>query len=253
MSLDQRLTRDELAALRRLSTCEVADAIETFEVRLRNEGLMDSGIHCLFPELRPLVGYAVTARVRTSEPPMTGRSYPDRTDWWNYLLTIPAPRVVVLQDLDSRPGRGSCAGEIHAHVFAALGCAGVVTNGAVRDLPAVERLGFAFFAGNVALSRVYYHMLEFGRPVEVGGLTVAPGDLLHGDVHGVLQIPPEIARDIPAAAIRLAALEAQVIEIADSPNPSIDELRDAVLNSVDRRPPGVPPPGKRTPVEPSGS
>ncbi|HUI42312.1 MAG TPA: RraA family protein [Terriglobia bacterium] len=226
------LTPEELEPLRRLTSCEVADAIEHFDIRLRNEGFMDSSVRCVFPNFPSMVGYAVTAQVRTSEPPMTGRSYPDRTDWWNYLLTIPAPRVVVLEDLDRTPGRGSCAGDVHAHVFRALGCVGLVTNGAVRDLPSVESMGFSFFAGNVVPSRVYFHMLEFGLPVEVGGLTVRPGDLLHGDRHGVIKIPGSIARDLPAAAARVAALESAVIEVADSPNPALDQLREAVLRSV---------------------
>jgi len=232
MSLEPLLTAEELESLRGLNSCQVADAIEAFDVRLRNEGFMDSSIRCMFPNLPPMAGYAVTARIRTSEPPMTGRAYPDRTDWWNYLLTIPAPRVVVLEDLDRQPGLGSCAGEVHAHIFKALGCAGLVTNGAVRALQAAESIGFCFFAGNVAVSRVYFHMLEFGLPVEVGNLKVQSGDLLHGDRHGVVSIPASIARDIPTAAARVSALEQRVLEVADSPNPSLEELREAMQQSV---------------------
>ena len=147
MAIEAVLTLEELESLRKLSSCQIADAIETFDVRLRNEGFMDSSVRCMFPTLLPIVGYAVTARFRTSEPPMTGTGYLDRTDWWNYLLTIPAPRVIVLEDLDRYPGFGSCAGEVHAHIFKALGCAGLVTNGAVRDLEAAESISFRFFAG----------------------------------------------------------------------------------------------------------
>ena len=232
MSLEPVLTPEELELLRRLNSCQVADAIETFDVRLRNEGFTDSSMRCIFQNLPPMVGYAVTARIRTSEPPMSGRAYPDRTDWWNYLLTIPAPRVVVLEDLDRRPGRGSCAGEVHTRILKALGCVGLVTNGAVRDLQAVESFNFCFFAGSVAASRAYYHMLEFGISVEVGNLKVRPGDLLHGDRHGVISIPASIARNIPAAAARVSALERPVLELADSPNPTIEELREAVRQAV---------------------
>jgi len=191
-----------------------------------------ASVRCMFPNLPPAVGYAVTARVRTSEPPMTGRSYPDRTDWWNYLLTIPTPRVVVLEDMDRQPGLGSCAGEVHAHIFKALGCVALVTNGAVRDLEAVESIGFCFFAASVAVSRAYFHMLEFGIPVEIGNLKVQPGDLLHGDRHGVVSIPASIAGQILAAAARVAALERRVIEVADSAKPTLEELREAVRQSV---------------------
>jgi len=232
MPMDSSLTPGDLALLRQLNTCQVADAIETFDVRLRNEGFVGASVHCLFPSLPPVVGYAVTARVRTSEPPMSGTSYPDRTDWWNYLLTIPAPRVVVLEDLDRNPGLGSCAGEVHSHIFKALGCAALVTNGGVRDLQAVESIGFCLFAANVAVSRAYFHMLEFGIPVEIGNLKVRPGDLLHGDRHGVISIPASIAGQIPTAAARVAALERRVIEVADSAKPTLEELREAVRQSV---------------------
>jgi regulator of RNase E activity RraA len=232
MALETALTPEELEGLRHLSSCQVADAIETFEVRLRNQGFMDSSIRCMLPNLPPMAGYAVTARIRTAEPPMTGRSYPDRTDWWSYLRTIPAPRVVVLEDMDRHPGFGSCAGEVHAHIFKALGCVGLVTNGAVRDLQAAESIGFGFFAGSVAVSRAYYHMVEFGMPVEVRNLKLGPGDLLHGDRHGVITIPASIAREVPAAAARIAQLERRVLEVADSPNPSLEELREAVQQSV---------------------
>ena len=232
MAVDPVPTPGEIEPLGRLSSCQVADAIETFDVRLRNEGFMDSTVRCMFPDLPPMVGYAVTAHVRTSEPPMTGSAYPDRTDWWAYLLTRPAPRVIVLEDLDRRPGLGSCAGEVHAHIFRALGCAGLVTNGAVRDLESARSIGYCFFAASVAVSRAYYHMVDFGDPVEVGGLKVRPGDLLHGDRHGVISVPASIAREIPAAAARIAALERRVLEVADSPNPSLQRLRDAVQQSV---------------------
>jgi 4-hydroxy-4-methyl-2-oxoglutarate aldolase len=229
----EALREEELEALRRLSSCQVADAIETFNVRLRNEGLMDASVRCMFPQQQSMTGYAVTARIRTAKPPMTEKGYADRTDWWNYLQTIPAPRVIVMEDLDRPSGRGSCAGEVHAHIFRSLGCVGLITNGAVRDLEAVEPTGFAFFAGNVAVSHVYFHLLDFGLSVEVGGLQVRPGELLHGDRHGVIQIPISIAAKVPAAAQRIAQLERRVLEVADSPNPSIEELRHAVQQSVE--------------------
>lgn len=232
MPMDAILNAEELKLLRGVTTCQVADAIDSFNVRLRNQGYMGPSVSCIFPKLPPMVGYAVTARIRTSEPPMAERPYPERTDWWRYLLTIPAPRVVVIEDLDRTPGRGSCAGEVHAHIYKALGCSGLITNGAVRDLQAAESIGFCLFAGSVVVSRAYYHMLEFGMPVEIASLRIQPGDLLHGDRHGIINIPPSIARDIPASVARLAALERKVLETADSPQVSLDDLRDAVKESV---------------------
>ena len=136
-----------LDALQQLDTCSVANAIETFDVRLRNEGFTDGSVRCLFGDLPAVAGYAVTARIRTSTPPPVGHVYYDRTDWWNYIATVPAPRFVVVQDIDDRPGLGAFLGEVHANILRALGCAAYLTNGAVRDLPAVASDGVAGHRG----------------------------------------------------------------------------------------------------------
>jgi 4-hydroxy-4-methyl-2-oxoglutarate aldolase len=189
-----------LEDLRALSTCVVASAIETFGVRLRNKGFSDSRLHCMFPELPPAVGYAATARIRSSDPPMDGHSYYDHGAWWESLLRIPAPRIVVIEDVDSEPGLGAFIGEVHANILLALGCVAVVTNGGVRDLPDVRKIGLQMFAGNVSVSHAYAHVFDFGGTVEIAGLTVHPGDLIQGDLHGVQTIPSEIAARVPGKA-----------------------------------------------------
>jgi len=222
------LSPAQLDALRRFDTCIVANAIETFNVRLRDAGFADSSVRSLFPKLPPLVGYAATVRIRYSGPPVKGSVAVERTDWWNALLAVPAPRVVVIQDVSERPGFGSFIGEVHAHVLKALGCDGVVTNGSVHDLPGIAAAGFQLFAGSVAVSHAYVHIVDFGKPVEVGGLKVSPGDLLHADQHGVLSVPKEIAAEIPAVAGQLLDRERQVIEFCRSPEFSVEKLREAV-------------------------
>jgi 4-hydroxy-4-methyl-2-oxoglutarate aldolase len=224
--MKSELTASQFEALRRLGTCTVANAIETFEVRLRNAGFADSSIRCMFEDFPPMVGYAAPARIRSTNPPMKGPSPYDRTDWWNYLLTIPAPRVAVLQDVDKKPGVGSFVGEVHAHILQALGCVGLVTNGAVRSLDRVKPSGFQLFAGNVAVSHAYAHIFEFGAPVEVGGLKISPGDILHADRHGVLTVPAEIAERVPAAAENVLALEKAIVGLCSSPQFSIERLRE---------------------------
>src|SRR5258706_5094729 len=138
------LTPDQVEEFRRLDSCAVSNAVETFQLRLRNEGFTDDSVHALFDELPPVVGHAVTARIRCSTPPPVGHSYHDRTDWWTYILTVPAPRVVVVQDIDERPGLGAFVGDVHAHILQALGCVAYATNGTVRDLDEVRTLGFQF-------------------------------------------------------------------------------------------------------------
>jgi len=222
------LTSEQLEILRLLDACTLANAIETFHERLRNEGFTDNSVHCLFPHLRPMLGYAATVKIRGSAPPTADRRYPDRTDWWDYILSLPAPRVVVVQDVATKAGLGSLLGVVHVNILRALGCAGAVTNGAVRDLPAAEKLGFQLFAGSISVSHAYVHIVEFGTPVEIGGLKIESGDLLHGDLHGVQSIPSAIAREIPLVVAEIIAREQELITLCQSKDFSIEKLRAAI-------------------------
>jgi len=222
------LTLEQLEALRRLDACTLANAIETFHERLRNEGFLDNSIHCLFPRLQPMLGYAATIKIRGSAPPTADGNYPERTDWWDYVVSLPTPRVIVVEDVSTRPGLGSFVGAVHMNILRALHCVGVVTNGSVRDIPAAESAGFHFFAGSVTVSHAYIHMVEIGKPVQVGGLKIQSGDLLHGDLHGVQSIPLDIAGQVPAVAAEIAAKEQAIIALCRSPEFSLEKLRAAV-------------------------
>jgi len=219
------LSREELEALQALETCAVEDAIETFDLRARNTGFASSEVRCLFEEFPPIVGYAATARMRAGERPMSGRSYSDRTDWWNSVLSIPEPRIVVMEDLDDPPGVGALLGDVHAAMLRALGCIGFITNGAVREVSAIRKLGFQVFARNRAMSHAYARIIDFGSPVMVGGMEVRPGDLLHGDAHGVVSVPRQIVAQIPRVAAQLAQRDRRVLSVCQSPDFSVEKLR----------------------------
>ena len=95
----------------------------------------------------------------------------------------------------------------------------------MRDLAPVHALGFQCFAPHVAVSHAYVHIVDFGRPVTVGGLTIASGDIVYGDRHGLLSLPEDIVEQIPAAVERMAMAEREVIALCQSPDFSIDRLR----------------------------
>jgi len=225
MATDPLLCEKDLEALRALDTCTVSNAVETFEVRLRNTGFADSRIRCIFEDLPPMVGFAATARLRSGEPPVSGGIFHDRSDWWNSILSIPRPRIVVLEDIDDPPGVGAFLGDVHAAMLSALGCVGYVTNGAVRELPRVREMGLPLFAGNVAVSHAYAHIFDFGAVVTVGGLEVKPGVVLHGDRHGLLTVPRETIREIPTVAEKLRLTERKIIDLCRSEDFSIEQLR----------------------------
>lgn len=222
------LTSDQLEALRRLDACTLANAIETFQLRLRNEGFTRGATRCLFPKLQPMLGYAATVKIRGASPPTGARTYLDRTDWWDYIQSVPPPRIVVVQDVSAQPGLGALLGEVHVNILKALGCAGAVTNGAVRDVSAISDLGFPLFAGNLSVSHSYVHIVEIGAPVEIDGLAITSGDLLHGDLHGVQSIPGEIAAKLPAVAAQITAREHALVALCRSPGFTLEKLRAAV-------------------------
>jgi regulator of RNase E activity RraA len=112
-----------------------------------------------------------------------------------------------------------------------MGCTGAITNGAVRGLPGVERLGFRLFSGRISVSHAYIHIVETGGVVEVGGLRIAPGDLIHGDVHGVVRVPLNVANEIPAVAARIREQEGRVIQYCQSPEFNIGQLRSIVASN----------------------
>jgi regulator of RNase E activity RraA len=227
----QPIALDVFQALQALDTCSVANAIEATGVRLRDEGYADATVRCLFPDLPPLVGYAFTLRVGTAHPKVAGVRHVDHIDWAPQLLAVPEPRILVVQDVTSHPHTGSGLGEVHANICQAMGCTGVVTNGAVRDLPALRALGFHAFATFVSVSHAYVHVIEAGTPVQVGGMTVRCGDLLHGDRHGVLCIPPGVAAALPDIARDQRAQERKIIDYCRSPEFTVQGIA-ALLQQV---------------------
>ncbi len=214
-----------LDELRGWNTPTIANAIELFNFRPRNVGFMNTDIKCIFPEMEVMVGYAVTATIRANErPPQDARA---RTlALYDHVLSLPAPRVVVIKDLDDPPAVGSFWGEVNGNTFKAHGCIGVVTDGGVRDLDEVEALGFHYFAREVIVSHAYVHVVDVGVPVEIGGLTIRPGDLIHADKHGVMTVPVEIAHLVPEAARRIEDRERALINFCKSPEFSSAGLRE---------------------------
>jgi 4-hydroxy-4-methyl-2-oxoglutarate aldolase len=211
--------------LLKFDTCTVSNAIERLKGRLRNEGSVPGSVlRCQFPKLGPMLGYAATGKMRSTSAPVSGRAYHENMHWWRYVASIPEPRVMVIEDVDESPGAGALVGELHAVISRALNCIGYVTNGSVRDLPAVEAVGFHLFAGSVAVSHMYAHVSEYGRPVKIGGVEILPGDLIQGDRHGVHTIPLSIASDIPKMASEILMEERELKEFCQSSRFSLQGL-----------------------------
>jgi regulator of RNase E activity RraA len=115
---------------------------------------------------------------------------------------------------------------VQTHVHKGLGCAGVVTDGSVRDLEAMAP-DFLVLAGSIMPSHAHVHLVDYGGTVSVAGMTVSPNDVIHADRHGAVVIPPEAVKEIPSAVALIARREKVIIDVSKSPGFSIARLRQA--------------------------
>lgn len=222
----QPLTAEELETLRAIPTPAVANAIELFNLRPRTMGFMGPEVRQMFPALPPIIGYAVTARTVSAHGP-GAKGAPPRHEYWRYIESRgPGPRIAVVEDLDDPPSIGAFFGEVNSNIHKALGCVGAITNSGIRDMDEVETLGFPIWAGCVIVSHAYVYLVDYDTPVRVGGLVVEPGELLLADRHGVIQIPLEIARELPEAVKQVEAREKAIIAYCQSGEFSADGLAE---------------------------
>ena len=224
------VTKDQLEFLRSLDTPTVCNLIEMVAPERRGRGYTVKHLHCPFPDLPPMVGFAKTVTIRTRDKvPLGEASYmAKRLDYLDYVAAAPVPSVVVIEDLDGEhAGFGAFWGEVQSNLHKALGCLGTITNGSIRDIAMIPP-GFQMLAGSISPSHAYVHVVDYGQPVVVAGLTVAPGDLLHADQHGVVRVPPETAAEIPAAAERMRRQEQAIRDYCRSQDFSLEGLRAVV-------------------------
>ena len=223
------LSAEELQSLRKFDTPTICNALEIVAPQRRTIGFTTRNLFCLHPALPPMVGYACTATARAMQPSEKSKAEvrAQRFAYFDYIAAAPAPRIMVIQDLHSQPGFGAFWGEVQTNIHKALGCLGAITNGSIRDLDMAAE-GFQLLAGVVAPSHAWTHLVDFGTQVDVCGMVVQSGDLVHADRHGAVVIPHEVARKVPEAADLLGRREAVILQAAKSAHFSVDLLKRAI-------------------------
>jgi 4-hydroxy-4-methyl-2-oxoglutarate aldolase len=201
----------DLKRLAQYDTPTICNTIEVFEVQPRTAGYMDGRIRACFPEMPPAVGYAATATMRCALPRAEGDVYGSLDEQVARFAELPGPAMVVFQDLDDPPVAATF-GEIMCTTYQTFGAVGLITSGAARDLDQVRRIGFPAFSNGAICSHGYSHIVDLGRTVRVGGLTIHNGDLIHADCNGVATIPVEIASEVADAAAEYCKAEAIVLD-----------------------------------------
>jgi regulator of RNase E activity RraA len=209
------VSESQFAFLRSIDTPTACNLIEIVAPERRGFGYTAVHLHCPFPDLPPMVGFAKTVTIRARDR-VSGSSYMQkRMDYLDYVAAEPRPGVVVIQDLDEPAGYGAFWGEVQTNVHKALGCLGTVTNGSVRDIAQVAE-GFQMLAGSIAPSHAYVHVVEFGVPVTIHGMAAKSGDLIHADRHGAVVVPADKIDAMREALDGLMKQEARIIAAAKS-------------------------------------
>ncbi|WP_448188054.1 RraA family protein [Azospirillum sp. sgz301742] len=223
------ITQTDLDALSSMDTPTVCNALELLVPERRGHGYSTKPFFCPCPELKPIVGYAVTATIRAMHPPQESAAAlaERRLAWYRMVDSNPRPSVVVIQDLDQPKGFGAFWGEVHTAVHQGLGALGVITDGSIRDLDMCAP-GFQMLAGGVGPSHAWVRVEQIGVTVTVHGMTVHPGDLIHADRHGAVVIPHTVARHVPDAAARVARREAVILDAARAPGFDAEALARAI-------------------------
>jgi regulator of RNase E activity RraA len=224
-----------LEALGRYDTPTICNAMEIVAPERRLIGFTTKPLVCPFPELPPIVGYARTVTIRSAKksslPP--DEQARRRIEYYEYVGTGHGPRISVIQDVDGADiGYGAFWGEVQSNVHKALGCLGVVTDGSIRDVPQWA-LGFQALAGSIGPSHAWVHAESFGGEVHVAGMSVKSDDLIHADRHGAIVIPRDVAVKLPEAAELCGRREAPILEIARSPDFSLEKLKAALKRSAE--------------------
>lgn len=226
---ERAFTRADLERLQQWDTPTICNGLEIVAPERRAIGFTVEPMVAADRKLPPIVGVARVGTLRAKEPPRGAVA--SRLDWYDYVAKAEElPTIVVLQDLDDRPGYGAFWGEVHSRVHKALGALGCVTNGSFRDCDALAP-GFQIIGGRIGPSHAYVHVVDFGRPVNVFGMQAAHGDVIHADFHGAVVIPAEAVKKLPEAIALVARREKLIMDTCAAADFTPEKLKEAVRRS----------------------
>src|SRR5947209_2713409 len=210
--------------LKTVDSPTLSHAIETLQIQPRHAGFTPLQIRCLFPEFGRLCGYAVTAQVETVTQL---HATEERTflELFQAVADSPKPAVVAFQEIGGHTDYAAHCGEVMATAFTRLGAVGLVSDCGVRDVPEVRALRFHYFARGTVVSHANFKIVRVGVPVQILGLEIEPGDLLHGDENGLLQIPRAALDGLERAVEQVRTRERRLMDFMRSPEFSVEKLK----------------------------
>lgn len=219
------------AHLRQFDTPTICNALEIASGKRELSGFTRQTLIAASPALPSIIGYARTARIRCSTPYDADQRRRNQLSYYEYVARDNQPSIAVIQDIDETPGLGAFWGEVNTHIHWGLGCIGTLTNGSMRDLDAMQK-DFQCLAGSLSPSHAWVQVVESGTPVEVFGMTVTDGDIVHADRHGATVIPASLLDKIPAAIDLMARREKVLLDAARRPDFDFSALKKALVESA---------------------
>jgi regulator of RNase E activity RraA len=171
-----------------------------------------------------MLGYAVTCTADSTTA--SRRDERGLLRLWEAVEAAPRPAVIVIKDIGPQRSRSCHMGEVMATTAKALGAVGCVSDGGLRDVVEVRALGgFQYFCPGFVVSHGNPVICDVNVPVTLDGLAVRAGDLLHGDVNGVLTIPDAIAERLAHQAQQVRLAERDVLDFVRRPGLTVERLR----------------------------
>ncbi|HEX5483527.1 MAG TPA: RraA family protein [Terriglobia bacterium] len=218
-----------IETLRGIDTPTVANALELAQIRPRHEGFAPLELRCLFPELGRMCGYAVTAQVETVSQGNV-KEEARYLDLFEAVFHSPKPAVVVCQEIGAHPSYATHCGEVMTTIFKQSGAVGLVSDSGVRDLPEVRALGFHYFARGAVASHANFRIVRVGVPVQILGFPIRPGELLHGDENGLIQVPAETCEGLLAAVAAIRTKEKSLMDFVRRPDFAPSQLKGRLFH-----------------------
>ena len=222
------MNQELLTLLQQVDTPTICNAIEVAQGKRGFDQFTRGTMQASDPQAPAIVGYARTAKVsalRPSDDPVD-EVKARRMAYYKHMAEGARPSIAVVEDVDFPDCVGAFWGEINTTVHRGFGVKGALTNGVMRDLGDLPS-GFPVIAGSIGPSHAFVHVTEIGVPVNVFGLAVQDGDLVHADRHGALVIPDDVIDHLFDAINKLMANEKLVLEPARSDEFDFDAFEKA--------------------------
>ena len=217
-----------LTLLRSVDTPTVCNAIEVAQGKRGFNDFTRGTMLCSAPDDPAIVGYASTAKIAAVNSPTEA---PDvirarRMAYYKQMAAAPKPSICVVEDEDYPNAIGAYWGEVNTTIHKGFGMSGTLTNGVMRDLGDMAE-GYPVVAGSVGPSHGFVHVTDLQCPVNIFGLTINPGDLVHADRHGAVVVPPEVIPQLGAAIKKMQDTEHLILGPAREPGFDFDAFEAA--------------------------